>query len=183
MHSRPCVILSVLTVRFTIAAALAAGMPQGCNYCGYGDESYWSRGAAWAIYGFAIAYSYTGNRDYLETAMRLADDFIRHIQKTDDVPIWDFKLPEGEEAAIDTSAAAVAANGFLLLAKQAGKPEYHAWAEKIYCRLTGTYVTFDASVEGTLREQNGKHQYASYGDYFYFELLCNLTNGDRKLCW
>lgn len=159
------------------------GLPQGCNYCGYGNESYWARGAAWAVYGYAIAYTYTKKLDYLNVALCLADDFIGHLAENDAIPVWDFKLPPEEEPAKDTSAAAIAANGFLLLAKRTQNYKYRDWAKRIYCQLTESYLNFDKTVVGTLREQNGRHQYTSYGDYFYFELLRSLSDESRLSCW
>lgn len=56
---------------------------------GLADNSTWARGQAWAIYGFAQVYSFTGDSSYLETAMRAADYFIAHLPD-DGLPFWDF---------------------------------------------------------------------------------------------
>ena len=37
---------------------------------GYADESVWSRGQAWAIYGFTICYRETKDRKYLDQALK-----------------------------------------------------------------------------------------------------------------
>lgn len=37
---------------------LQTGQPiGGDNYCGGAVDSHWSRGTAWAIYGFALSYA------------------------------------------------------------------------------------------------------------------------------
>ncbi|KAF9258051.1 glycoside hydrolase family 88 protein [Marasmius fiardii PR-910] len=87
---------------------------------GFSDNSTWSRGQAWGIYGYAQMYSRTQNPAYLETARRLATYFIDNIPSDGIVP-WDFnaplkdpKVPGGVRPA-DSSAATIAANALLLL--------------------------------------------------------------------
>lgn len=155
----------------------------GCNYCGYGDESYWARGASWAIYGFALAYSYTKNLNYLNTARKLAVDFISKITMDFPVPVWDFYLPEEEERTLDTSAAAIAANGFLLLYQQTKEREFLDYANTIADFLSENYMNPNEDTDGILREQNGRHTYTLFGDYFFFELMMNLEYMDRQLYW
>src|SRR5690606_13331680 len=45
---------------------------------GFSDNSTWSRGQAWGIYGFTMTYRETGDRRFLETACKMADLFIHH---------------------------------------------------------------------------------------------------------
>ncbi len=80
---------------------------------GYGDESTWSRGQAWAIYGFTMAYRYahrdpgTDATDLLTAARAAADYFISHLphdhtadpynhRLNDFVPPSDFDAAVGE---------------------------------------------------------------------------------------
>jgi unsaturated chondroitin disaccharide hydrolase len=46
---------------------------------GYNSESCWSRGQAWAIYGFTLAYRYTKDELFLKTAKNLAGYFIKNL--------------------------------------------------------------------------------------------------------
>ena len=52
---------------------------------GYGDETTWSRGQAWALYGFTTAYRHarrdpaTDASDILAAACHAADNFIDHL--------------------------------------------------------------------------------------------------------
>ncbi|KAF5373141.1 hypothetical protein D9758_001535 [Tetrapyrgos nigripes] len=95
---------------------------------GYADNSTWSRGQAWGIYGFANVYKQvlgTDNEDevFLDTARGLASYFLDHMPGDGIVP-WDFNAPaEGTGSPLagvvpaDSSAATIAANGLLLLAQ------------------------------------------------------------------
>jgi hypothetical protein len=82
---------------------------------GYSDSSTWSRGQAWAIYGYANMHKHTSNLTYLATARKLGSYFLKHIPSTGIVP-WDFQAPT--PAPADTSAAMVATSGMLLIAQQ-----------------------------------------------------------------
>ncbi|KAJ4488572.1 glucuronyl hydrolase [Lentinula aciculospora] len=84
---------------------------------GYADSSTWSRGQAWALYGFANMYNHTRNSDFLQTAQRAANYFLEHIPSDGVVP-WDFDAPlNPPPRPADSSAATIAANGLLLLAQ------------------------------------------------------------------
>jgi hypothetical protein len=76
---------------------------------GYGDETTWSRGQAWAIHGFGTMYQHTREPAFLTTAQRTADYFIAHLphhldplsnpmnaQAGDWVPPSDFDAELGE---------------------------------------------------------------------------------------
>lgn len=82
---------------------------------GFGGESTWSRGQAWAIYGFTAVYAYTRRdpqaqpRRFLEAAQKTADYFLAHLpandkadrfnyRKDDFVPPSDFDAALGEPA-------------------------------------------------------------------------------------
>jgi unsaturated chondroitin disaccharide hydrolase len=81
---------------------------------GYATESTWSRGQAWAVYGFTTAYRYTKDPRFLDAARRTADTFMRRLPP-DRVPYWDFDVPNKVTAPRDTSAAAVVASALLEL--------------------------------------------------------------------
>src|SRR5690606_22905525 len=58
---------------------------------GYADNSTWSRGQAWAIYGYTMVYRETRDKKFLDMAKGLADYFINNKTLPDDkVPLWDF---------------------------------------------------------------------------------------------
>ncbi|KAF9228745.1 glycoside hydrolase family 88 protein [Gyrodon lividus] len=84
---------------------------------GYSDNSTWSRGQAWGIYGFANMYSHTNDTNYLETSRRMANYFLGNLPSDGVVP-WDFNAPLVPPRPADTSAATIASTGLLLLARQ-----------------------------------------------------------------
>jgi len=58
---------------------------------GYADNSTWSRGQAWGVYGFTLCYRATHDKRYLETAQHMADFFLDHPNlPADKIPYWDF---------------------------------------------------------------------------------------------
>ncbi|KAJ5663322.1 hypothetical protein N7507_004053 [Penicillium longicatenatum] len=83
---------------------------------GYSDDSCWARGQAWGILGFMQTYEWTQEPAFLNTARDLAGYFVSHLP-ADGVPYWDLTAPVTDTSPRDTSAAMVAACGFLLLYK------------------------------------------------------------------
>jgi len=54
---------------------------------GWSDESTWSRGQAWGIYGYAQCALRTGRGDFLNIARRLADVFLSKLEPSG-IPAW-----------------------------------------------------------------------------------------------
>ena len=69
---------------------------------GFSDESTWSRGESWALYGFTMMYRETKDPAYLEQARKVAAYLIPMLPK-DGVPEWDFNAP-GTRHAFDMNA-------------------------------------------------------------------------------
>ena len=136
------------------------------NYCGYSCGSHWARGTAWAIYGFAIAFRYTKKAEYLDTATALLDKFM--AESKGKIPVWDFKLPEGEEKSVDTSAAAIVLCGICEMEKHKENNRFKNYKSLLRNNLED-YINYDENVMGILSEQEGEHIYSSFGDYFLIE--------------
>lgn len=79
---------------------------------GYSDDSTWSRGQAWALYGYASAYKYTKEQKFLDAAKRFADYFLSSLPE-DKAVYWDFDAPL--PTYWDVSAAMIAVSGMLLI--------------------------------------------------------------------
>ena len=75
---------------------------------GWRGDSCWSRGLAWALYGFGTVYGYTRDPRFLATAQACADFYICETGPSGIAP-WDFDAPEETRTQVDTSAAAIAA--------------------------------------------------------------------------
>lgn len=138
------------------------------NYCGYAKGSYWARGTAWAVYGYMCCYKYTGKDKYLALSMRLLRKFIQESEG--EIPVWDFRLPEGEPQYVDTSAAAIMLSACNELVKFTDCSEVSEYVESIREKLMD-YVNLSLENNGILKEQNGRRVYASYGDYYLVEAL------------
>lgn len=86
------------------------------NAQGYNDESCWSRGQAWALYGFTVLYRETKNPVYLSYAEHIAQYVLNNPNlPKDKVPYWDFNSPEIPNTYRDVSAAAIMSAAFLEL--------------------------------------------------------------------
>lgn len=159
---------------------------------GYDENSAWSRGTAWAIYGFALCHRYTGEARFLDAAKRIAHFFLAHLPE-DFVPYWDFRLPAEVPKYRDSSAGACAACGLLAIADQvppAEAPTYRQAAENILYSLYTRYGAWDDPghegliVKGTGHYPERKNIEVSliYGDYFFVEGLSRLR-GNKELFW
>jgi unsaturated chondroitin disaccharide hydrolase len=151
---------------------------------GYNAESTWSRGQAWAIYGFTVAYRETGDPRFLETARQTADYFITHLP-ADKIPYWDFELPNTAGQPRDSSAAAIAASGLLELGRietdTARKQSYVDSAKAILTSLSSPAYLAEGTgyksilLHGTRNNNSGStdgHDTGLiYGDYYFLEAL------------
>ncbi|TLS53190.1 glycosyl hydrolase [Paenibacillus antri] len=151
---------------------------------GYREDSAWSRGQAWALYGLALAYRYTKEPAYLAAAGRVADFFLAGLPE-DAVPYCDFK-PDGEETIRDSSAAACAASGMLELCRwlpgQAGA-RYREGAVRILKSLYERYGAWDREdeegliVKGAVDCHQKRQVSLIYGDFFFAEALQKAATG------
>lgn len=101
---------------------------------GYADNSTWSRGQAWGIYGFTMVYRETKDKRFLKTAQGMADFYLNHKNlPADKIPYWDFNaMQTGYTPWIksnarrvltkprDVSAAAITASALLELSLYSG---------------------------------------------------------------
>ncbi|MFD0678659.1 MULTISPECIES: glycoside hydrolase family 88 protein [unclassified Paenibacillus] len=151
---------------------------------GYSPTSSWSRGQAWALYGMANTYKYTGDRKYLDAAKRTANYYLSCLPD-DYVAHWDFRVPDLTGEPRDTSAASIGASGLLEIAEHLPAEEgrvYRKAAESIMQSLSQHYSTLDRpEFEGILLEATGNkpiERYVSvsliYGDYYYVEAMAKL---------
>lgn len=158
----------------------------------YAAGSAWSRGTAWAIYGFALASRYTRRPEYIDAAKTVADFFIEQLGE-DTAPKWDFRAnaDHGEGyILLDTSAAAIAACGLVTISKLTGVKYYQEQAEKIITNLYEHHSTKDEpDHQGMLKEGTGHYPKQKnlevsliYGDYFFTEAVVTLMK-DEILFW
>lgn len=160
---------------------------------GYSDDSYWARGQAWTIYGFTLSYLYTGEKDFLETAIGAADFFISRLT-SDFVPMWDMVFDKTSSEEKDSSAASIAASALLELShyvEEKLSAFYQSVAATIIISLTDNYFNRGAKSGGPLLLHGvhakplgmGVDEGTIWGDYFYLEALMRLFNPEWKPYW
>ena len=88
---------------------------------GWTGDSTWTRGLAWAIYGFTAVHRLSGEAEFLEVARRCAGCYL-HRSPPGLVPAWDFDLPANVPQLYDSSAASITASGLFDLAEEASDP-------------------------------------------------------------
>lgn len=158
---------------------------------GYGPNSAWSRGQAWALHGMANAYRFTKEERYLQAARRVAHYFLAFLPE-DLVPYWDYRADNLEGEPRDTSAASCAASGLLEIADFLTGPDadmYRNAAKRITASLTEKYATWNQpEEEGILREGTGNKPGNQnidvsliYGDYYYVETLAKLNGWKNRI--
>jgi len=148
---------------------------------GYSVNSTWTRGQAWGIYGFTMCYRETGDIEFLNTAIKMADYFIDHLP-IDFIPYWDLDLPvENTKYYRDASAAAIALSGLLELSDYvSNSSKYSEAANKIINSLVNNYLSIGTISSGILMHcaynVNSPNPYdwdasTIWGDYYFFEAL------------
>lgn len=163
-----------------------------CTAQGFSDDSFWSRGQAWGLYGYTMCYRFTKDPAYLKQAEHIADFFLKLPNMPEDfVPYWDMKAPGTEESQHDVpmenvprdaSAAAIMASGLYELSTYVSfeKGEYYkAVADKMINSLNEHYQASPGTAYGFLLLHSTGHFPAgseidvplSYSDYYYLEAL------------
>jgi hypothetical protein len=153
---------------------------------GYADESAWSRGQAWGLYGYTMCYRETGDPVYLQQAEHIAAFILHHPNlPKDKVPYWDFNAPDIPNEPRDASAAAVMASALYELSRYSShKKEYLTVANTILQSLTANYRSAIGGNKGFLllhstgsKPSNSEVDVPlNYADYYYLEALLR-SNG------
>lgn len=151
---------------------------------GHDDNSCWSRGQAWALYGFATVYKYTRDIEFLEAANETTRYFCSRLRSTLDndtiigAVYWDFDAPR-LPAILDTSAAMIACSGMFLLYQLTGDDQFLPAAMSIlrYClahnktHASGDTILGDATVNNNRDALEPSSETGLvYADYYFLEV-------------
>jgi unsaturated chondroitin disaccharide hydrolase len=167
---------------------------------GFSDNSTWSRGQAWGIYGFTMVYRETKDRQFLETAQKMADYFIEHLPK-DKIPYWDFNVNQPGYTAVwnydatkypepprDASAAAIAASALIELSGYVNNRESKKdlkTAEEILSSLLSPAYRGRVEENGGFILKHGTGGFPggievdvplTYADYYFVEAMLRYKN-------
>ena len=167
---------------------------------GYADNSTWSRGQGWAIYGFTVMYRETKDKRFLNAAQKAANFYLNHPNlPKDKIPYWDFNVNQSgytpdwvydakkfPVVPRDASAGALVASGLLELSKfTEDGDKYYKQAELMLKSLSGeNYLAKPGSNSGfILKHAVGSFPHGSeidvpliYADYYFLEALLRYKN-------
>ena len=151
---------------------------------GYSDSSSWSRGQAWALYGYTLCYRFTKDNRYLEQSENIATLIIDNkTTPKDHIPYWDYDAPNIPDEPRDASAAAVTASALLELQLYVDKDLakiYKDYAASIIRSLSSPEYLADKGDNGffILKHSTGAASLGSeidvplvYADYYFLEAL------------
>ena len=155
---------------------------------GYSDDSAWSRGQAWALYGYSMMYRETGCKDYLMQTEAIAKMILSRLS-ADGIPFWDFDDPDVPWTYKDASAAAVMASAFVELSTltsdrrlsrkylDMAERQLRSLASEEYLAAVGENGNFllKHSV-GNLPGDSEVDSPLVYADYYFLEALYRYTN-------
>ena len=185
---------------------------------GYSPFSTWTRGLAWAMCGFAELLEFfdgagsAGAPEWMEKAARATCDFYLENTPPNGIPYWDtaapglVKLGDWRDTPadpwtapepVDSSAAAIAAQGLLRLGKRLGDSRYWQAGLTVSDTLFGEpYLSTDASHQGLILHSvyhrpngwcAGAGESSMWGDYHARELglylLRLVENGPYLRFW
>ncbi len=169
--------------------AMTGKMLESLGGQGYEVGSSWTRGQAWALYGFVLSYIHTKEEAYLNTAKRIAHYFIANIPASGLIPV-DFRQPADCHLE-DGIAAAVASCGLLELEKcvpECEKSLFKNAALKMLYALEHDRSNWDCEADYILEKctaafHDKTHEYPIvYGDYYFVEAIWKLT-GREIFLW
>ena len=172
------------------------GKPKkGVTRQGLNDESTWSRGQGWGIYGPMLTYGYEKNEEAMETFIAATNYFLKNLP-LDYVPYWDFTFTDGDYQPKDSSAAAIALCGMLEGIKYMDESDplrqvYINASKRIMNSLIDYYSSKDLDhangllIHGTqnMPDKTGVDEMSMWGDYFYLEALHRMLDEDWALYW
>jgi unsaturated chondroitin disaccharide hydrolase len=148
---------------------------------GYSHESAWSRGQAWALYGYTMCYRETKDPAYLKQAEQIAAFILNHPNLPADlIPYYDFDAPGIPNEPRDASAGALNASALYELSGYSQQGEvYRAKADQMLESLQQSYTPKVGGARGFLllhstgsKPSNSEVDVPlSYADYYFMEAL------------
>ncbi len=152
---------------------------------GKNDDSAWSRGQAWGVYGYTSCYRETKDTTFLQEAINIADMIIKSNYRRLH-SILGLRCTGRRKYSRDASAAAITASALLELSAYAPKEKkYFDYAETILKNLSSDkYLAVKGSNQGfVLMHSTGSLPHGSeidvplnYADYYYLEALQRYVN-------
>lgn len=158
---------------------------------GYADESIWSRGQAWAIYGFTVCYRETKDRRYLDQAIKTFNLMKDHPRMPKDlIPYWDMDAPKIPDEPRDASSASCIASALYEMSTYdtPDAASYKTYADRIMESLaTPAYRAKVGSNEnfllmhsvGSIPHNSEIDVPLNYADYYFMEAMKRKKELDK----
>lgn len=141
---------------------------------GLADESAWARGQVWGLYGYTMMYRVTGEKRYLDQAVKIADYVIPRLPE-DAIPNWDF---DAEQQMKDSSAGSIMASALIELYGLTDNELYLTTAERQLRSLCSDAYLAPVGENGNFILRHGTGHLPAgtevdvpltYGDYYFIE--------------
>lgn len=168
---------------------------KGVTHQGAGDDSTWSRGQAWGMYGPLLTYIYEEDEAAIETFKAATAYYLDYLPE-DYIVYWDLSFTDGSGEPRDSSSAAIALCAMLEGIKHMDKDDPMLETCKQACvnimnSLIDNYTTKDIPnsngllLHGTYSKPSdlGVDEMNIWGDYFYMEALHRMLDPDWELYW
>lgn len=158
---------------------------RGYTFQGFADESAWSRGQGWAIYGYVTSARETGELEYIELAEKLAGYYLERLGDRQ-IPPYDFDATGDDASILDTAAAAVVASALIELGRihpdAAAAKKWGLRGCEMLEGLCREAFAFEDSHRGALKHScysrphnEGVDSATMFGDFFFVEALCRVA--------
>lgn len=157
---------------------------RGYTFQGFADESAWSRGQGWAIYGYVASARETGKAGYLHLAEELAGYYLTRLGDRQ-IPPYDFDATGDDAKILDTAAAAVVASALIEMGRihpDAGAARrWSARGCEMLEALCREAFAGEDSHRGALKHScysrphnEGVDSATMFGDFFFVEALARV---------
>lgn len=156
---------------------------------GFADDSRWSRGQAWGVYGFTMVYKETKDKKFLDFAQKITDKYLSQLPE-DMIPCWDFDLKDDPKEEKDASAAAIVASALIDLStfveNKEDQQRYYNAAIKTLRSLGSEKYSAVGKADSFLLHSTGAKSLGweidvalIYADYYYIEALSKLKKYNK----
>lgn len=166
----------------------------GVTHQGHRDESCWSRGHSWLLYGYPVAYRYTRDEEIKNIHKSVSYYFMDNLPK-DALPYWDFDFTDGSYEPRDSSASAISLCGLYEMCKflpddSEDKLLYQNAADMMLKSLLEICENKNSQTDCLLGYVTNSRPHCQviencepFGDYFFFEALVRKLKPDFELFW
>lgn len=155
------------------------------------QKAAWSRGQAWALYGYTFMYRVTRDPLFLKQAEHIADYILNHSNMPKDmIPYWDYNSPKIPTKR-DASAASINASALLELSTyslknartyfEAAERTLKSLSSDTYLAKTGTNGNFAIKhATGNFLGGSELDNSLVYADYYFLEGLVRYLKLSHK---